>query len=173
MIASMTRPSPSLSSLFPVLLAAVTGCGIPDTDIQINFIEVIDTGIGTTNSLTVDGDGDGYIASYDCDDDDASINPGAFEACDGIDNDCDGVIDEESAATVTWYAEPIAGGLTPAVVYVSAVISIGHNAPLYTRDPKLPRRLRRRRRRSEQPHRSLPGSRDRRRARGVRRPDRR
>ena len=141
MIASMTRPSPSLSSLFPVLLAAVTGCGIPDTDIQINFIEVIDTGIGTTNSLTVDGDGDGYIASYDCDDDDASINPGAFEACDGIDNDCDGVIDEESAATVTWYADP----------------------------PPPPRRGRR----SEQPHRSLPGSRDRRRARGVRRPDRR
>ena len=39
----------------------------------------------------VDGDGDGYTDDVDCDDGDASINPGATEVCgDGIDQDCSG-----------------------------------------------------------------------------------
>jgi hypothetical protein len=43
-----------------------------------------------------DADGDGYNAEpeWDCDDDDASINPGAEEVCDNADNNCDGQIDE-------------------------------------------------------------------------------
>ena len=42
---------------------------------------------------TTDADGDGYtVAGGDCDDSDASVFPGATEACDGVDNDCDGVI---------------------------------------------------------------------------------
>ncbi len=42
----------------------------------------------------------------DCDDTDAAINPAATEACDGVDNDCDGSIDEDDATDAsTWYAD--------------------------------------------------------------------
>lgn len=41
-----------------------------------------------------DKDGDGYYSDVDCNDNDASINPGAVEVCDGVDNDCNGKIDD-------------------------------------------------------------------------------
>ena len=42
-----------------------------------------------------DGDGDGYsVCGGDCDDAVAAIRPGAVEALDAVDNDCDGIIDE-------------------------------------------------------------------------------
>lgn len=47
--------------------------------------------------LGPDADGDGFIASRDCDDGDALRSPAAAERCNGQDDDCDGVSDEDSA----------------------------------------------------------------------------
>ena len=57
-------------------------------------------GVGAGTTKEQDGDGYGLPASTlcefsfeDCDDSDSGINPAAVEACDAIDNDCDGDTD--------------------------------------------------------------------------------
>ena len=53
-----------------------------------------------------DADGDGYAACVECDDAEATVNPGAHELCNGVDDDCDGVIDPDTAIdTVLWYED--------------------------------------------------------------------
>ncbi len=49
----------------------------------------------------------GYISdSADCDDGSAAVNPNATELCNGIDDNCDTNIDEDTAAdAATWYAD--------------------------------------------------------------------
>ena len=64
-----------------------------------------DAGEGRKAETTspTDADGDGYDAGTDCDDADASAYPGAEEVCDGIDNDCDGEIDNDPTdGAVVW-----------------------------------------------------------------------
>ncbi|MDP6931479.1 MAG: putative metal-binding motif-containing protein [Myxococcota bacterium] len=53
-----------------------------------------------------DLDEDGVASGLDCNDDNASIFPGAEETCDGIDNNCDGEIDEiGSTGGTIWYID--------------------------------------------------------------------
>lgn len=49
-----------------------------------------------------DADGDGAPACRDCDDSDATRSPDIDELCDGIDNDCNGVIDYPALDAATW-----------------------------------------------------------------------
>lgn len=54
---------------------------------------------GGNGPMGVDADGDGFPDFIDCDDNDPAINPAAVEIIgDGIDNNCDGIID----STYTW-----------------------------------------------------------------------
>jgi len=55
-----------------------------------------------------DDDGDGFAACEECDDSDAAVNPGAAETCNGVDDDCDGLIDDDDPGisdTTTWYLD--------------------------------------------------------------------
>ncbi len=53
----------------------------------------------------VDNDGDGYAACEECDDSRADVNPGASEVCNGLDDDCNGTIDDGAADMATWYQD--------------------------------------------------------------------
>lgn len=78
----------------------------------------IDEGVQTTYYADADSDGYGdpnntidsctlppdyVIDNTDCDDNDADIYPGSQEVCDGIDNNCDGNIDE--GVTTSYYID--------------------------------------------------------------------
>ena len=53
----------------------------------------------------IDLDGDGFYSEDDCDDLDGGVRPGASELCDGLDNDCDGTIDEDVVNPTIGYAD--------------------------------------------------------------------
>ncbi|MFY1826978.1 putative metal-binding motif-containing protein, partial [Myxococcus fulvus] len=84
----------------------------------------VDEGVTSTFYRDADGDGygsasqstqacaapTGYVANTtDCNDNSASIHPGATEVCDGVDNNCAGGADE-GLATQTWYRDADSDG---------------------------------------------------------------
>ena len=64
-----------------------------------------------------DDDGDGF-SDKDCDDNNATVNPDADEVCDGIDNNCDGRVDE--GLILEYYADLDGDGYGDALTTVSA-----------------------------------------------------
>jgi hypothetical protein len=63
-----------------------------------------------TGTEATDADGDGTPAGEDCADGDADIHPGADERCNGLDDDCDGEIDEDATDAARWYPDRDADG---------------------------------------------------------------
>lgn len=98
-------------------LALALGCPAPDEvpldtgrvddsfePVDTSWPDDSDSSVDTqdeTGVVVVDEDEDGYAREDDCDDDDASIHPGAEEIFDGYDNDCDGVIDANGSYSGT------------------------------------------------------------------------
>ncbi|MFT4722682.1 MAG: hypothetical protein ACI897_000760 [Flavobacteriales bacterium] len=90
-----------------------TNCGldgdlvITDADGLILF-DLSDPDFGESISIDfclaeIDLDNDGFLVSEgDCNDGDDSIYPGATEVCDGVDNNCDGTIDENFIINQYW-----------------------------------------------------------------------
>ncbi len=87
-------------------------CDDDDLDINPDAFEACDsldndcdgaTDEGDVCAACVDADHDGYdddsCGGDDCNDNDPAINPDpeTFEACDGVDNNCDGEVDEDGA----------------------------------------------------------------------------
>lgn len=87
-----------------------------------------------------DGFGDGSNVSYqcdppaggpaaqvdgDCDDDDAAVFPGAFEVCNNIDDNCDGLVDDDDplvdlSGAPVWYEDADGDGLGHPYVSIQA-----------------------------------------------------
>lgn len=98
-------------SLLPVLFTACTRTILssePDPGLEDDF--------AAPSGCSEDADADGHLATActggdDCDDAAVHVFPGAIEFRDGIDNDCDGVTDEENTLTAAplTYAGETAG----------------------------------------------------------------
>ncbi len=71
-----------------------------------------------------DADGDGYFGDEDCDDQDAQTNPNAEELCDGVDNNCDGQVDE--GVRQVYYADEDGDGFGGVNFVESCVLPEGY-----------------------------------------------
>jgi len=67
-----------------------------------------ETGTIDSDPPTADLDGDGYID--DCDDTNPDVHAGAAEVCDGVDNDCNELVDDSPVDGTTWYADSDSDG---------------------------------------------------------------
>ena len=108
-----------------VPLVALLGCQSP-AEPSAGHTAALDTAPADTAAV-VDQDGDGSARGEDCDDRDPAAYPGAPEVCDGVDNDCDGWIDDEDDGLVDglpFYADADGDGY--GTVPLTACTAAGH-----------------------------------------------
>lgn len=65
--------------------------------------DVCDNCLEIVNPAQIDADLDGYGYECDCDDNNFDINPSSEEICNGLDDNCNGLIDEEGAIDCTLF----------------------------------------------------------------------
>ena len=76
----------------------------------------------------VDDDGDGSLYPDDCDDLDPAVLPGADELCNGVDDDCDDIIDEDASDALSWYADADGDGFgDPEAEVLACDMPSGHS----------------------------------------------
>jgi hypothetical protein len=100
-------------------------------DVETWYRDADGDGYGSSSSDVGCDQPSGYVAnSTDCDDTDANEHPGATEYCDKDDDDCDGSVDESSAADAeTWYADADADGYgDSATTQVACDLPSGYSA---------------------------------------------
>lgn len=71
-------------------------CLLPTLSVALMGLAACGGGIGAGSNQVIDPDdrdADGYPTEEDCNDEDPAINPGADEVCNGLDDDCDGLVD--------------------------------------------------------------------------------
>jgi len=77
----------------------------PGLTLDLSPVEPAATGLTAcdadpTSVRCIDADNDGVVASLDCDDNNAQRRPGLIERCDGMDNNCNGIVDDMPAITI-------------------------------------------------------------------------
>ena len=83
-----------------IFLLLVLAC---DSNVKIVPVDVVE-------EVVTDLDGDGYSESEgDCDDSNPMLHPDADEVCDEVDNNCDGLLDEDPVSGPVWYVESESG----------------------------------------------------------------
>jgi hypothetical protein len=82
--------------LAALLFSLLTGCGFAGEQ------QASDSATG--DSGADDADQDGFVVGEDCDDADPGSHPDASEYCDGADNDCNGVVDDDALDTLNYYS---------------------------------------------------------------------
>lgn len=92
-----------LQRFIPLMILGLLGCLQPQ-ELELSGTDTSGASVDS-GAVALDEDQDGYPTPEDCDDNDPLTNPGSLEVCDGIDNDCDGGIDNEPIDGITYYTD--------------------------------------------------------------------